>query len=92
MDFSLKTRRGGPPDVETGRQLGSQVGAVYRVGRPTVCGQSPLVTGAPPAVEAVDKVGHHDVAMEMRVEVSIHSVSECGRDESGRWHKVPIYS
>ena len=85
--FGPQARRLGPRHAQTRCELHSQVRFVDGRCRTTMCRQAAVVTCTPPAVGAVDHVGHHDMRVEMGVEVPVDPVGERGRDEArGRHH------
>ena len=67
-------------------QPGAQMRLVDRRGGPAVRVDPASVTGAPAAVGTVDEVGHHDVAVEVRVAVAADSVGEHRRDRPTGGH------
>ena len=52
--------------------------------------QAPMVAGAPPAVGAVHHVGHHDMGVQMRVEIAVDPVGERRRDQARGRHDLAL--
>ena len=52
--------------------------------------QSPVVARAPLAVESVHQVGHHNMGVQMRVEIAVHPVGERCRHQTRRRHDLPL--
>ena len=64
-------------------QPGAQVGLVDRRRCPAMGEEAPPVTGTPSAVLAVDEVGHHDMAVQVRIAVAVDAVGEPPGDDPG---------
>ena len=65
-------------------QAGPQVRLVHGPARSTMRPQPPVITRPPAPVGPVDQVGHHDVAVQVRIEVAIDPVREHGGQRARR--------
>ena len=77
---AVRPGRAGPAHAEGGGQSGAQMRLVDRRGGLAMGGDAPPVTGAPAPVRSVHEVGHHHVAVEVRVAVPADSVREHRRE------------
>jgi hypothetical protein len=80
-------RRDLPRGADAFGQLPAQAGVVDRAGRPQVSEDPPAVHRRPHTVDALGHVGHHQVAVEVRIEGPAGAVNEVAGHHAGRRHQ-----